>query len=105
MADGYLPHTAEWLELLEPHGVWAAPVWSHAEAFADPGFQAADAVEEIAHPVAGPVRLLRFPLEFSTGRAAVRRPPPMAGEHVDEILGEIGYAGDEIRRLRDQGVV
>ena len=97
--------TAEWLELLEPHGVWAAPVWSHAEAFADPGFQAADAVEEITHPVAGPVRLLRFPLEFSTGRAAVRRPPPMAGEHVDEILGEIGYASEEIRRLRDQGVV
>ncbi|PYM03870.1 MAG: CoA transferase [Candidatus Rokuibacteriota bacterium] len=97
--------TAEWLELLEPQGVWAAPVWSHAEAFADPGFQVADAVEEITHPVAGPVRLLRFPLEFSTGRAAVRRPPPMAGEHVDEILGEIGYAGDEIRRLRDQGVV
>ena len=97
--------TAAWIELLEPHGVWAAPILTHAEAFADRGFQAADAVEEITHPVAGPVRLLRFPLEFSTGRATVRRAPPSPGEHADEILGELGYARDEIRRLRADGLV
>jgi len=97
--------TAEWLDLLGPHGVWAAPVLTHAEAFADPGFQAADAVEEVAHPVAGPVRLLRFPVELSTGRATVRRPPPMPGEHADEILADLGYGADEIRRLREGSVV
>ncbi|PYM82417.1 MAG: formyl-CoA transferase, partial [Candidatus Rokuibacteriota bacterium] len=59
----------------------------------------------ITHPVAGPVRLLRFPLEFSTGRATVRRAPPSPGEHADEILGELGYARDEIRRLRADGLV
>src|SRR5437660_2007119 len=82
--------------LLERPGGWAAPILTHAEAFADPGFRAADAVEEITHPVAGPVRLLRFPLEFSTGRATVRRAPPSPGEHADKILGELGYARDEI---------
>jgi crotonobetainyl-CoA:carnitine CoA-transferase CaiB-like acyl-CoA transferase len=55
--------------------------------------------------VAGPVRLLRFPVELSTGRASVRRPPPMPGEQTDEILGELGYARDEIQRLRAQGTV
>jgi crotonobetainyl-CoA:carnitine CoA-transferase CaiB-like acyl-CoA transferase len=97
--------TAAWLELLEAHGVWAAPILTHAEAFTDPGFEAQDAVEEIAHPVAGPVRLLRFPLEFSSGRAAVRRPPPMPGEHTEEILSELGYAPDEVERLRADGVI
>jgi crotonobetainyl-CoA:carnitine CoA-transferase CaiB-like acyl-CoA transferase len=97
--------TAEWVEYLVPRGVWAAPVLSHAETFADPAVRAADAVEEIHHPVAGPLRLLRFPIEFSSGRATVRRPPPMAGEHSGEVLGELGYGDAEIRRLREQGVV
>jgi crotonobetainyl-CoA:carnitine CoA-transferase CaiB-like acyl-CoA transferase len=80
-------------------------VLSHAEAFRDPAVEAADCVEEIDHPVAGPVRLLRFPLELSTGRAAVRRPPPMPGEQTDEILRELGYAEADVRRLREAGVV
>lgn len=97
--------TSDWVEFLVPRGVWAAPVLSHAETFADPAVQAAGLVEEIAHPVAGPVRLLRFPLEFSTGRASVRRPPPMPGEHSAEILRELGYTDGDIGRLGDQGVV
>ena len=95
----------EWLEILVPRGVWAAPVRTLSEAFADPAVQAADLVEETEHPVAGPVRLLRFPLEFSTGRAGVRRPAPMPGEQADEILRELGYADADVGRLRDQGVI
>ncbi|MGH7276744.1 MAG: CaiB/BaiF CoA transferase family protein [Candidatus Rokuibacteriota bacterium] len=97
--------TAEWVERLVPQGVWVAPIQTYAETFADPAVRAADAVEEVEHPVAGPVKLLRFPLELSTGRATVRRPPPMAGEHADEILREAGYGGEEIRRLRAEGAV
>jgi crotonobetainyl-CoA:carnitine CoA-transferase CaiB-like acyl-CoA transferase len=97
--------TAQWLDHLVSKGVWAAPVLTHAETFAEPAVQAADPTEEITHPVAGPVRLLRFPIEFSTGRAGVRRPPPMPGEHADEILGELGYSDAEITRLRADGVV
>ena len=95
----------EWLELLVPRGIWAAPVRTHAEAFADPAVQAADLVDEIDHPVAGRVRLLRFPLELSTGRATVRLPPPMPGEHVEEVLSELGYARADVARLREQRIV
>jgi len=97
--------TAEWLEHLVPRGIWAAPVLTLPETFADPAVQAAEPVEEIDHPVAGRVRLLRFPLELSTGRATIRRPPPMPGEHTEEILRQCGYAADAIRRLRDASVV
>jgi len=97
--------TAEWLERLIPQGIWAAPINSHAETFADPAVRAADAVEEIRHPVAGPVKLLRFPVELSSGRAGVRRQPPMAGQHTEEILGEHGFSEAEIKRLREAGAV
>jgi crotonobetainyl-CoA:carnitine CoA-transferase CaiB-like acyl-CoA transferase len=97
--------TAAWLERLVPLGIWAAPVLTYDETFADPAVQAADAVEEIDHPVAGPVKLLRHPLEFSTGRVEVRRMPPMSGEHTDEILKEAGFTADEVSDLRKQGAV
>jgi len=97
--------TAEWIERLVPEGVWAATVNDYADTFADPAVQAADAVEEIQHPVAGPVKLLRFPLEFSSGRAVVRRLPPACGEHADEILTELGYDTATIARLRKDGAV
>ena len=67
--------------------------------------EAADAVEEIRHPIAGPVKLLRFPLEFSSGRAGVRRLPPACGEHTDEILKQLGYDSAAIARLREAGAV
>ena len=97
--------TAEWIERLVPKGVWAAAVNDYAATFADPAVQAADAVEEIRHPIAGPVKLLRFPLEFSSGRAGVRRLPPACGEHTDEILKQLGYDSAAIARLRDDGAV
>ena len=97
--------TAEWIERLVPQGIWAAPINTYDETFADPAVRAADAVEEIQHPVAGPVKLLRFPLELSTGRAEMRRPPPMPGQHTEEVLKECGYSEKEIRRLRAAGAV
>ncbi|HEV8673004.1 MAG TPA: CaiB/BaiF CoA-transferase family protein [Methylomirabilota bacterium] len=97
--------TAEWVEYLVPRGVWAAPVLTHGETFEDPAVQAAELVDELDHPVAGRVRLLRFPLEFSTGRSGVRRPPPMPGEQTDEILRELGYGEAEIRRFHQEGAV
>jgi crotonobetainyl-CoA:carnitine CoA-transferase CaiB-like acyl-CoA transferase len=62
-------------------------------------------VEEVEHPVAGQVRLLRSPLVFSSGQAAFRRPAPTPGEHTGEILKELGCTEGDVRRLQEQGVV
>jgi crotonobetainyl-CoA:carnitine CoA-transferase CaiB-like acyl-CoA transferase len=97
--------TAEWVDFLVPRGVWAAPVLEYDGVFADPAVQEADVIEEVDHPTAGRVRLLRFPVAFSGGRSTVRRPPPMSGEHTDEILREVGYTGVEVDHLRRQSVV
>ena len=97
--------TAEWVEFLVPKGIWAAPVREYDDVFADPAVQEAGVTEEIEHPEAGRVRLLNFPLEFSSGRASVRRVPPSSGQHTREILRELGYSETDVTALIAQKVV
>jgi len=97
--------TREWVEYLVPRGIWAAPVLDFEAVLEDPAVREADVVEEVEHPTAGTVRLLRFPVEFSSGRASCRRIPPRSGEHTDDVLREIGYSEAEVQRLREGGVV
>jgi crotonobetainyl-CoA:carnitine CoA-transferase CaiB-like acyl-CoA transferase len=38
------------------------------------------------------------------GTGSIDRPPPLIGEHSDEILREAGYSDAEIAAFRDEGV-
>jgi len=42
---------------------------------------------------------------FSATPAQLDLPPPAVGEHTDAILTDLGLSGDEVRRLREAGVV
>jgi crotonobetainyl-CoA:carnitine CoA-transferase CaiB-like acyl-CoA transferase len=97
--------TEDWVKFLVPKGIWAAPVRDYDEVFADPAVQEAGVTEEIEHPEAGRVRLLGFPLQFSSGRAGVRRIPPSCGQHTREILRELGYSEAEVHSLAEQKIV
>jgi len=97
--------TAEWIDLLVPKGIWAAAVQEYDEVFRDPAVQEAHVTEELDHPEAGRVRLLRFPLEFSSGQAATRRVPPTSGQHTDEILRELGFSAADVRAFREGHIV
>ena len=90
----------EWCELLEGTDTCFAPVLSLAEA------------PEHAHnlqrgtftEVAGLVQPSPAP-RFSRTPGAVRRPPPHAGQHTDEILAELGLDTGAIASLRAAGAV
>ncbi len=80
----------EWVERLLAAGVPAAPILDYAQVFADPHTKARRMVEEVEHPVEGMIRTLGFPLKMSATPLRIRRPPPLLGEHTDEILRETG---------------
>jgi formyl-CoA transferase len=86
--------TEEWVERILAAGVPAGPIYDFAQVFADPHTQARHMIEDVEHPVAGRVHTLGFPVKMSDTPPAVRRAPPLLGEHSAEILRELGMDGD-----------
>jgi crotonobetainyl-CoA:carnitine CoA-transferase CaiB-like acyl-CoA transferase len=76
-----------------------------AQALDDPHTAARRMVETVAHPTIGDLKMLGIPFKFSDTPAAVRRPPPVLGEHTDEVLAELGMDKAAIAKLRSDKVV
>lgn len=86
-----------WMGVCARADVPAAPVRDLAALFAAP--ETAGLVEEIADPVRGMLRLVRSPM---TGVGSTRSlPPPLLGEHTDEVRA--GLWGPRASEERDQG--
>jgi len=96
---------AEWTDLLNAAGVPAGPVNTVPAALEQAQVAARGMVVEIDHPVAGRLRTLGSPIKLSAQPASVRLPPPVLGQHTDEILAEAGYSAGQITELREQGVI
>ncbi len=96
--------TAEWMELMEPEGLFAAPVKSFAEAFTDDQVAQQGMIATIDSPV-GELKLPAPPYRLSRTPAAVRTAPPRHGEHTDEVLESVGFSRDEIERLREKEAI
>lgn len=44
-------------------------------------------------------------VKFSETEPTIRRPPPLHGEHTDEVLQEYGVEAKELEQLKEQGVI
>jgi len=95
----------EWLDLLMHEDTCVTAVQSLDEVFADPQVRSRQMLVETTHPKAGRVRQIGVPIKFSETPGEIRRPAPEIGEHTEEILGQLGFAQEEIDRLRKMGVI
>ena len=91
---------SDWLASLEAAKVPCGPINDLAEVFADPQVLEREMTVQMPHPLAGSVRLVASPMKFSATPVQYRHPPPLLGEHTDEVLLELGLSEAEIAALR-----
>ena len=96
-----------WVERLEALKIGCGPINTLDKVFADPQVQARGVVVEMPHAaspdgvkvIANPVRLSETPPDY-------RLPPPVLGQHTDEVLGErLGFSAQRLAELRSAGVI
>jgi formyl-CoA transferase len=95
-----------WFKLLTDAEVPCAPVQTIDQVFQAPQVLQRDMLIEVEHPTAGKVRMAGIPVKFSVTPATVRRPPPLLGEHNEEILKTwLGMSADSIDELKKEKVI
>ncbi|ETX04237.1 MAG: hypothetical protein ETSY2_29970 [Candidatus Entotheonella gemina] len=95
----------EWIERFTAADVLCGPIFTYDDVLADPQFQHNDMVGELIDQDGEVMKILRTPIRLSQTPAQVRTPMPDLGQHTETILQELGYTGEAIERLRDQGIV
>ena len=96
-----------WVERLEGLKIGCGPINTLAKVFADPHIVARGVVVDMPHAATPDgVRVIANPVRLSETPADYRRPPPLLGQHTDEILGEmLGFDSAKLDQLRSDGIV
>jgi crotonobetainyl-CoA:carnitine CoA-transferase CaiB-like acyl-CoA transferase len=90
---------------LDAAGVPCGPINTVPEVFADPQVRSREMLRHIPHPCGVDVPQVASPLRFAAAPLRYDRPPPLLGEHTDEVLRSLGYTDDRIAGLRGAGIV
>src|SRR4051812_13378352 len=81
---------ADLTQRLDAHEVGFSPIYDAADVFADPQFQAREALVSVPDSELGSVRMQAVVPRFSGTPGRVRHAGPAQGEHNDEVYAELG---------------
>jgi glutaryl-CoA transferase len=97
--------TATWLARLDAAEIPCGPILDVLAALESAQASALGSRVPLVHPILGRVDQVGIPFALSATPASIRTPPPLAGEHGEEVLTELGYGPADIERLREARVI
>ena len=93
----------EIMERCQSEGCPTTAVLSVAEAAEHPHLRERGYTVEVTHPALGVVRTLGAPFVLPESPGGPRRPPPLLGEHTDEVFAERRAETSSAQRRQDTG--
>jgi len=73
--------------------------------FSHPQILANDMVAEFDHTKAGRMKAVGIPWKMSESPGEIRLPPPLLGQHTQEVLQTEGFTKERIADLRNTGAI
>ena len=95
--------TADWLKIFDKSGVPLIVVNRLEDLVNDPHLVATGFWQFQDHPTEGRLRMPKFPVNFGSTPADIRRHAPRLGEHTEEVLREAGVSAEAIAALTANG--
>lgn len=96
---------AYWLDKLKTARVPCAPVNDIAQALSDEQVLFRNMVVDVAHPLGGSTKVPGNPIKLSDTHEETFAPPPLLGQHNEEVFSSLGMTHEEIEALRNEGVI
>jgi crotonobetainyl-CoA:carnitine CoA-transferase CaiB-like acyl-CoA transferase len=98
--------TAEgWVRKISSAGVPCCQINKLNQVFSDPQVLSRRMVTEVEHQKAGKIKQLGIPYRFANYDFEISRPPPLMGEHSEEILASLDYSKEKVAELKRQGII
>jgi crotonobetainyl-CoA:carnitine CoA-transferase CaiB-like acyl-CoA transferase len=96
----------EWMQLLEEQNIPCGPIYTLDQTFSDPQTVSRRMRVEMDHALGGRVPLVGSPFKMSETPVEYRMPPPLLGEHTDEVLQDVlGLDQGAIGALRSERII
>jgi crotonobetainyl-CoA:carnitine CoA-transferase CaiB-like acyl-CoA transferase len=95
----------EWIEILNGGGIACGPILNIKEVFENEQVLHLKMLEEMDYPLCGKIKTIGIPTKLSRTPGSVRIPPPLKGEHTDEVLKELGLSKEAIASYHENKIV
>ncbi|MEG9862194.1 MAG: CoA transferase [Parvularculales bacterium] len=95
--------TDEWIDIMNDAGVPAGEINDIGQVFENPQVHHLGLAQPVTSQERGETKLVGQPILMSRTPSRIAAPPPLAGQHSEQILKEIGYSDADISSMKDQG--